>query len=690
MSEQTPVATVPTEVPTAAPEEKTNIILPAIFFPLAMVYHELLLQSFHGDGIFSLNLLPIVCFAVAAGLWVMLLVDLLPPKVSRVVAILLTALWTVYIGVSYCCKSYFKIYFSLSYMFTMADSVTANFASEIGLIIREALPFIALDLLPLLLLVLFLKKIVPDVPLALPKRIIALTLAALCLTGGIIMGLCGEYRAQFTYDYNANDTTPLFGLTASTGLELVYSVVGAPDAPAAVFPDDPSIAEPPQPVLYEANAMDIPFTDMIAASPDAQRSTHTYFSTRTATMKNEYTGFFEGKNLILITAEAFSPHVISPELTPTLYKLSTNGFVFENYYQPLWGQSTTGGEFAVITGLIPTWVNNQVSFYASHDNYMPFALGNQFRKLGYTTLAYHNNTYNYYSRDLTHPNLGYDYYGLGNGLTGIDTNMSGPFSDLDLMTATVDAYLSDYVENGTPFHAYYMTFSGHANWGWGHSMARKNRDVVEAAYPEASTMVKAYIAANLELEYALQYLVERLEDAGALEDTVICLSSDHYPYAMKGEDYNYYPELSGSDVTDRDSECYRSTLIMYCASMSSPVNVSEPCTAIDIVPTLSNLFGLEYDSRLLSGRDVLAPYTASAVSSIPIAIIPVEGGKCWRTPLGVYESSTRTFTANPGVSVPEDYARRINEMVEQKYTYAKELIATDYYRILFPEDVSAS
>lgn len=76
--------------------------------------------------------------------------------------------------------------------------------------------------------------------------------------------------------------------------------------------------------------------------------------------------------------------------------------MFDNFYQPGWGQSTTGGEYAVMTGLLPTWVNGNVSFYATANNSMPFALGNQFRALGYTTAAYHNNIYNYYRRDKTH------------------------------------------------------------------------------------------------------------------------------------------------------------------------------------------------------------------------------------------------------------------------------------------------
>ena len=413
---------------------------------------------------------------------------------------------------------------------------------------------------------------------------------------------------------------------------------------------------------------------------------HKYFSSITASQQNAYTGIFKGKNLIQITAEAFSPYVISKELTPTLYRLTHEGFVFTNYYQPGWGQSTTGGEFAAMTGILPTWVNSNLSFYASHQDYMPFALGNQFRALGYTTVAYHNNSYTYYNRHLTHPNLGYDYYGQGNGLTL--TVPGWPYSDLEMMELTAPAYIEDYVNTGKPFHAYYMSVSGHANWGWGNAMSAKNREAAVAAYPNASQPVQGYIAANLELEAALTYMLEKLEAKGIADDTVICLSADHYPYILAEADVDYYVELTGRQDTELDTSRYRNALILWCGSMEEPVTVDIPCSAVDIVPTLSNLFGLPYDSRLLSGRDILddSYNAASAGGSIPLVILPTAAGNSWATAAGVYEARSRTFTPAPGVTVAEDYVDSINALIPTKYTYAKLIIQYDYYRTVLGGD----
>ena len=677
--------------PLIACREKTNHVwLSCLFFPMALLYHEFLLRAFDREtAFFASALLPTVLFALAAGFLVTLVLDLLPGhKARRIIAIVLTVLWTVYTCIEYCCKSYYKIYYGVGYIASMTGNVLHDFSGTMFEVILARIPFIVLSLLPLITLILFRKSILPERRKRHIVRWIFLILFVLFQFIGSLIGNFGQYQAQYTYNYNANDTLPQFGLVSTLRLEAEYAVFGTPDIPIIDISHlvDTNSVDHPQVTLYGYNKLDFDFQGMAEASNGTLQAMHRYFNAKEATQKNEYTGMFQGKNLILITAEAFSSYAISEELTPTLYKLSHEGFVFDNYYQPAWGQSTTGGEFAVMTGLIPTWVNNQVSFYASAKDSMPLALGNQFSALGYTTKAWHNNTYTYYDRDKTHPNLGYDYTGIGNGLVLKTGGDNWPYSDLEMMEATVDEYLGDWQKNGTPFHAYYMTVSGHANWGWGNAMSEKNHDAAVAAYPDASQPVQGYIAANLELEAALTYLLDRLEQAGALDDTVICMSADHYPYALVEEATDYYQELSGRNDTEKDTSRYRNTLILWCGSMENPVKVSTPCSAVDIVPTLSNLFGLPYDSRLLSGRDILAYYTPAVVSSnMPLVILPTPAGNSWATAAGIYESKTGTFTPNSGVTVSDSYVSTVNSIIDAKYNYARAVIQYDYYHVLFGE-----
>lgn len=659
-----------------------------IFFPLALLYHELLLRAFDTqNAFFRGTLVMVVLFSIATGLLLSLLVNLLHNRrLAQVLMLVVTALWTLLLCVEYCCRSYFKSYFSVGFICTMTGNVVTGFGSTIPGIVAQRLPFIIAALLPLALCILLRKRIVTEHRMSKWSLLFVTAVSVIFLLIGEGLARWGTYGDSYTYNFQTDAAVSQFGLHTAVRLEAEYALFGTPQPKLELptqedEPDDPPAATTP--VEYGYNALDIDFQALAdSASDSALRSMAQYFGSLTPSKKNEYTGLFQGKNLVLITAEAFSPWFISRELTPTLYKLTHEGFVCENYYQPGWGQSTTGGEYAVMTGLLPTWVGSNVSFYASANDDMPFALGNQLRALGYRTGAYHDNIYNYYNRDKTHPNLGYDYQGVGNGLT-VTEDGSWPYSDLEMVQNTIGDYIDGYVSDGTPFHVYYMTVSGHGSYGWGHAMAAKNRAKAQAAYPNASTQVQAYVAANLELENALTYLLEQLEAAGIAEDTVICMSADHYPYLLAEPEADYYNELRGVVDSERDTDRYRNALVLWCGGMENAVTVTEPCSAVDIVPTLSNLFGLEYDSRLLSGRDVLdKDYDAgSASGSIPLVILPTSSGNSWATAAGVFEASTRTFNARPGVTVEEDYVSRVNNIVALQYNYAQQLIARDYYRV---------
>ena len=663
-----------------------------IFFPLALLYHELLLRAFDTqNAFFRGTLVMVMLFSIATGLLLSLLVNLLHNRrLAQVLTLVVTALWTLLLCVEYCCRSYFKSYFSVGFICTMTGNVVTGFGSTIPGIVAQRLPFIIPALLPLALCILLRKRIATEHRMSKWSLLFVTAVSVIFLLIGEGLARWGTYGDSYTYNFQTDAAVSQFGLHTAVRLEAEYALFGTPqpklELPARTDEPDGTPDNPPAattPVEYGYNTLDIDFQALAdSASDSTLRSMAQYFGSLTPSKKNEYTGLFQGKNLVLITAEAFSPWFISRELTPTLYKLTHEGFVCENYYQPGWGQSTTGGEYAVMTGLLPTWVGSNVSFYASANDDMPFALGNQLRALGYRTGAYHDNIYNYYNRDKTHPNLGYDYQGVGSGLT-VTEDGSWPYSDLEMVQNTIGDYIDGYVSDGTPFHVYYMTVSGHGSYGWGHAMAAKNRAKAQAAYPNASTQVQSYVAANLELENALTYLLEQLEAAGIAEDTVICMSADHYPYLLAEPETDYYNELRGVVDSERDTDRYRNALVLWCGGMENAVTVTEPCSAVDIVPTLSNLFGLEYDSRLLSGRDVLdKDYDAgSASGSIPLVILPTSSGNSWATAAGVFEASTRTFNARPGVTVEDDYVSRVNNIVALQYNYAQQLIARDYYRV---------
>ena len=390
---------------------------------------------------------------------------------------------------------------------------------------------------------------------------------------------------------------------------------------------------------------------------------HGYFSKVKPTAENEWTGRFQGKNLVWIVAEGFSDRLLDPVRTPTLWKLAHEGIICDNFYTPLWGVSTSDGEYVTTTGLIPK--SGVWSYSESSDNAMPFAFGHQFRALGYRTMAFHDYLYTYYDRNLSHPNMGYEYYGIGNGL---ELEEVFPPSDLEMMEEIVPRFVDE-----DHFMVYCLTVSGHLNYNReGNVMSDRHYD--EVAGLPYSEGVKCYLACQQELELAMESLVRQLEEAGRLEDTVIVLSADHYPYGLTDEEYS---ELFGHPV-DPVFEIYENSLILWSADLEEPVHVDKYCSSLDVMPTLANLFGLEYDSRLMAGRDILSDTPGLVIFS----------NYSFLTDLGAYNSTTDVFTMWDGSEPDPDYvAERVAE-VQNRVAYSASILDNDYYRVVFgdPED----
>ncbi len=412
--------------------------------------------------------------------------------------------------------------------------------------------------------------------------------------------------------------------------------------------------------VIEYNVTDIDFDTKIEEENDDKiKSMHEYFKTVDSSNKNDYTGLFEGKNLIFITAEAFDTIGISEELTPTLYKMANNSFVFNNYYQPLYPVSTSDGEYMNITSLIPkegVW-----SFSKSSDISMPYGIGNIFKKEGYITYGFHNHNYNYYNRQKSHKNIGLTYYGCGNGLEKKMNCKHWPNSDKEM----IDGTTGYYINSNSPFMTYYMTVSGHLNYNFnGNNMAYRNKSKVKDL--KYSTSVKAYIATQIELDKAMEKLLNELEKAGKLNDTLIVIAPDHYPYGLTTKQMN---EVSKFDRSDK-FEKFHTTLIMYNPTIEK-VEVNKVISSLDILPTIYNLYGLTYDSRLLMGRDIFSDNEHIVILS----------DRSWITDKGRYDSVTKEFKSN-GEDVSQEYIDEINIKVNQKFSMSSLILDNNYYKKL--------
>lgn len=675
-------------------QRRCRFVLPAwAFVILSVLFDELMLHFWTTDALRLGRVLSIVLFTGSFAVLLAFFVSLgNTAKLCRILALVFASIMAVLYLVEFFLDDAFKVFMSPLDIFERTGDIAGDFASTVFVQVLKNFWRILLLLAPIVVYGIFAHRCQWGRVNGIRIRVLLPVVCALTLllALGCLNWLSPDYDSYYSkYSFDAGMRG--FGLPTSLRLQLMGRAdsgdiepdVTIPTLPPKTTPTDPtndptaptdpSVTEAPTEPPFEPQVRkaDIDFAALAESERDENLAKlHRYIASLTPTMTNEYTGLFKGKNLIFITAEAFSKEVIDPELTPTLYRMMTQGIYFKEYYQPAWGGSTSTGEYSNITGLVPTSGVKSIQKTIGHNMY--YTIGNQLRRLGYYSVAYHNNSYTYYGRDETHCNLGYDrFIGMGNGMEE-GVKRVWPESDLEMIDFTVPQYI-----DRQPFSVYYMTVSGHGVYSrTGNTMSLRHYDKVKDL-PYSET-VKCYLACNLELEYAMQSLIAQLETAGIADDTVIVIGTDHYPYCLEksdawGTDRDYLSELYGYAADSVVTQNHSQLLIWSGCLEGRNITVEQPTYSLDIVPTLSNLFGVDYDSRLLVGRDVFS-------DEVPIVIFE---NYSWKTDLGFYNAATGRFTANEGAEIPDGYVKAINAIVNNKIYFSKIALNKDYYGVLF-------
>lgn len=637
--------------------KKAKNIYIGIYMVFSLIYMELILrvatsQSFIGNGFFIAAM-----FVSFYGLTAYLLTSMFGKRINSFLSTLMLMFFWLLFSSQLVYNKIFKTYYTV-YSVTRGAKVL-EFWQDIIIYTTRSILWIILLSLPLTLYIVYFRKRISLKRSGFKNRAVVLAFALIFYVGAVFSINLGSKDVLSSYDlyYKSTDqimSVEKLGLATTMRLDLQRMISGWSPVIEAPELENEENDPPEEKPSIEYNVMDIDFDELIENEANEElKEMHEYFANLNPTQKNEYTGIYEGYNLILITAEGFSPYAVHEEVTPTLYKMVNKGYNFTNFYTPIWGVSTSDGEYVACTGLIPK--SGVWSFTESAKIDMPFVMGNQLKSLGYKTMAYHNHTYDYYNRDKSHPNMGYDYKGVGNGL---EVKKVWPASDLEMMEVTIPEFIEE-----EPFHTYYMTVSGHLRYTFtGNSMAAKNRDLVQEL--EYSDDAKAYIACQIELDRALEHLLAELEERGIADKTLIAISSDHYPYGLEEDALN---ELAGHKV-ERDFELYKNHFILYVDGMEPQV-IDKPASSLDIIPTISNMLGLEFDSRLLMGRDIFAP-------GEPLVIF---SNRSFITDKARYNSRTKEFETTEGINVSDTYQRRIQNIINAKFYYSAKILETDYY-----------
>ena len=637
-------------------------IHPVIYYTLAILLLELTLKLVMTKQLFNLGLIYPIIFTIPIIILLTLLTKLFNEKVNKLISIIIMLIITIYFEVQYIFYNLFSVPFS----FTTIE--LANQALDFTSIIKDAiiahLPLFLLILMPFIILIIINKKI--DFSKYKKESIISLLImfiitylsTFICFIPNI-----EECKNAKKLYYNTDNPIAIinkFGLLTYTKIDVKRQILGY-EAELITntenyFEEEQQVEEPEE-IVYGDNALDIDFLSLTTSNKNIEKLNN-YMSNEIPTKKNQYTGMFKDKNLIFILAEGFNEIAVDETRTPTLYKMINNGFVFKDFYSPV-HLSTTGGEFQATTGLVPT--QKILSLWKKEQPTLSYAIGNSFSKEGYNVQSYHNWTYKYYKRDITMKTLGFNNYtGCGNGL---ETKMSCKWLPLD--SEMIEVTTPDYLGKGEKFATYYVTVSGHSPYYSGDYIDKLHYEAVK--YLEYSSTVKYYLASQIELDKMLEKLVIKLEESGELANTVIALVGDHYPYTMSTEEMNE----ASSYEKDGTIEVNHSNFILWNSEIEEPIIVDKLGSQIDILPTLLNLFGIDYDSRLIVGKDILSETGCLAIFS----------NNSWVSDYGTYSTNTRKFTLKEGKELEniDAYVKAMNNRVANSYSISQMIIDNDYY-----------
>ena len=671
-----------------------------LYPPLLLVYLEVVLHLATGN---AMTYFPIyLLFSLSAGSLLALLPILLPPLAGRILTVLLSFLLTLLFAAELIAKHTLQAYYPLSTLETAAGNRLSDYAGVILPATAAALPLLLVFFLPTLLLwPLFRWGLAQGQPPRRGAAIFAAAAVAFHLLGLAVVHAPwpGDLTPAKLYrsDTNFDDQVEQLGLVtmlrldvkhmlfpAKAGLDSDFDGLDGLDSSGDGSGGDTSAVEE-QPVIDTSpNVMDVDLDSLAANAPNEDVSwLANYFSSASPTRKNEYTGMFKGYNVIQLVIEGFSGYAIDPELTPTLYKLANEGFVFNNYYTALHYTSTSNGECQTLLGLYPK-NGNPITMKRTGvlGTNAYFSLAQQLGREGYQVLGYHGN-YDMYGRQASHTNLGYTWKQFGTGLD-VDTTSSGEIAWPARDTQVIENSVDDYINSDQPFHVYYLTISGHMPYS-NNRIVQPYLDQVRAL-PYSQT-TQNYMATVMEVDRALELLLQKLEEAGKLDKTLIIATGDHIPYSnagvleeLSGRTFGSSKDLEALNESAIDFDVYKNTLILWSASMEEPVQVDKPCCQVDILPTVSNLLGLEYDSRMLSGRDILSDSEGLVIFT----------SRSWRSDRGFYNRYTQTFTPAEGVTMTqeeqEQYVSTMKKLVEYKLACTPMIVENDFYNLLFPRE----
>ena len=656
-----------------------NFIRNSILFSIPLFLIELLFRLISKLSVFSYDFLRITLGVFFLAFLFSFILEHLPKIVAKIWNIIILLIIAIYGIAELGFNNFLGVYASLQIK-TQASAVE-NYVWEF---IRSfKISFYTL-LIPVILLIVYYifvdKRITLDMPkLKRSKKAIIMELIkflTIVLVGGAYYAtlkidfMQDKLQSTSTYSLFLKPSNPglvvrNFGITGFGILDIREYFIPGKDASITVSYDASKIdlnsgkAEDQKQLTIDNET----WTNIIENEEDETLNTlNKYFISKDASTTNEFTGLFKGKNLIIIMLESGSNLILNEEYYPNMAKLYNNGWSWNNYYSPRNSCATGNNETSGMTSLYTIYNNCTVNIYKNNTYFE--SIFNLYKNRGYSTSSYHNWNDRYYYRTTIHKNMGSDNFYK---ITDMNIPFTGAYGDWTDDSDLMKFYLSklDERDDSKPFMSWITTVSSHQPYS-DHSGANDTYlDLFPSSIPSD---VRKYMSKLKVVDNAIGVLLDGLEERGLLEDTVIALYCDHYPYAISTDNLN---EVFSYD-TSIDHNAEQVPFIIYNPSLEKKT-FNDYATYVDLTPTLANLFNLEFDSRIYMGTDLLSKESEN---------IAIFADGSWKNDKAYYNASTGKIKYYTENVYNEEEILAINSTVSLKLKMSSLAIKNNYFSYL--------
>ena len=319
-----------------------------------------------------------------------------------------------------------------------------------------------------------------------------------------------------------------------------------------------------------------------------------YFAQRGEKTDNDMTGAFADKNVVLVLMESMDDWMITPEDTPTLHRMMAESVNFTNFYTPGYGTARTlNSEFCINTGIYLPTNGNYVFNYVT--NAYDQSIASQLTANGYSAEVFHYNDGNFYSRGVFEEAMGYNSY---NSYMEYTDDKNALYDDNLLFE--IPELKELFFRDGKTFNMI-ITRSAHLSYKYNEVLSHyglKKYPQYRGKYgseEEDCARLKAKLVDDM-----FARLLQELEAAGQLDNTVIIGVTDHYTYGYKNMQELY--KLSGVN----DPLLLEKTPCFVWSSDCEAQTVEKTLNTADFLPTVLNLLGIDSPYSYL-GQDAFDP-----------------------------------------------------------------------------------